>query len=210
MIENRSLQTLVPRPNLLEVYQTNHNQALRKSGCKTELTFKSNLSYTKSSRHRKQNNIRFNPPPPFNNKVSANIGKAFFHLLRKHFPRSHKLYKICNQNNTKLSYSCTLNIGNIIAAQNKKLINQHDSLPKPQPCNCKNTKSYPLSGNYRKKNIIYQATVKSTNRTMNYFGLCATDFKTRHYNHTHTPSETGSNAKLPNFTRLYENAKTKD
>ena len=74
---------------------------------------------------------------------------------------------------------------NIIAAQNKKLINQHDSIPKPQPCNCRNTKSYPLSGNCHEKNT-YQATVKSNNSTMNNFDLCKTDFKMQYYNHTHS------------------------
>ena len=74
---------------------------------------------------------------------------------------------------------------NIIAAPYKKLINQHDSPPKMQPCNCRNTNSCPISGNCREK-IIYQATVRSNNSTMNYFGLCETDFKTRYYNHTHT------------------------
>ena len=75
---------------------------------------------------------------------------------------------------------------NNIAAQNKKLINQHDSSPKTQPCNCRNTDSCPLSGNCRERNIIYQATVRSNNSTMNYFALCETDFKTQFYNHTHT------------------------
>ena len=69
-------------------------------------------------------------------------------------------------------------MGNIIAAQNKKLIYQHDSLPKTQFCNCRNTDSCPLSRNCREKNIIHQATVKSNNSTMNCFGLCETEFKT--------------------------------
>ena len=77
-------------------------------------------------------------------------------------------------------------MGNIIAAQNKKLINQHDSPPKTQPCKCRNTNSYPLSGNCREKKIIYQATVRSHNSTINYFGLCETDFETRYYNHTNS------------------------
>ena len=161
-----------------------YNQALRKSGYKSELNFNSNPIYTKSSRHRKRNIIWFNPP--FNNQVSNNIDKAFFHLLRKHFPPNHRLYKICNKNNIKLSYSCTPYRGSIIAAQNKKLIEQHYSLPKTQPCNYKTTDFISLSGNCREKNIIYQATVTSNNSTMNYFGLCKTDFKTRYYNHTHS------------------------
>ena len=77
-------------------------------------------------------------------------------------------------------------MGNIIAAQNKRLINQHDSPPKTQPCNCRNTNFCPLSGNCREKNISYQATVRSNHSNMNYLGLCETDLKTRYYNHTHS------------------------
>ena len=77
-------------------------------------------------------------------------------------------------------------MGNIIAAQNKKLINRHDDPPKTQPCNCRNTDSCPLSGNCLEKNIIYQAIGRSNNSTMNYFGLYKTEFKTRYYNHRHS------------------------
>ena len=76
-------------------------------------------------------------------------------------------------------------MGNIIAAQ-KELISQHDSPPKIQPCNCRNTDSCPLSGNCCEKNIIYQATVRSNNSTMNYYGLCKTNLKTQYYNHKHS------------------------
>ena len=83
-----------------------YKHALQKSGYKTELTFNPNLSYTKSSRHRKRNIIWFNPL--FNNQVSTNIGKGFFHLLPKHFPPSLRLYKICNKNNIKLAVTAHL------------------------------------------------------------------------------------------------------
>ena len=95
------------------------------------------------------NNIWFNPS--FNNQASPNIGKAFFYLLRKQFPINHRLYKIYNKNNIKVSDNCTRNLENIIAAQNNKLINQHESPPKIQPCNCRNTNSGPSSGNCREK-----------------------------------------------------------
>ena len=87
---------------------------------------------------------------------------------------------------TNLAYSCTPNVGNIMATLNKKLIYQHDRSSNTQPCNCRNTDSCPLSGNCREKNIIYQATVRSSYSTMNYFSLCETDYKTRYYNHTYS------------------------
>ena len=54
-------------------------------------------------------------------------------------------------------------MGNIIAAHNKKLINQNDSLSKTQPCDCRNTDSCPLSGNCRglECHTIFQLDAKS-------------------------------------------------
>ena len=69
---------------------------------------------------------------------------------------------------------------NIIAAQNKKLINQYDSPPKTQPCNCRNTNSGPLSGNCREKNIIYQATARSNKSTVRDNSVSITKSATRH------------------------------
>ena len=77
-----------------------NNQALRKSGYKTELTFNPNPSYTKSSC---TENATLFGSTLLNNQILTHIGKAFFHLLRKHFPPNHGLYKICNKNNFKLS-----------------------------------------------------------------------------------------------------------
>ena len=60
------------------------------------------------------------------------------------------------------------NMRNIITAQNKKLINQHDSPPEMQPCNFRNTDSCPLSGNCHEKNIIYQYLMKLFTRHLNF------------------------------------------
>ena len=50
---------------------------------------------------RKRNIIWYNPP--YSANVKINIGKIFFKLLNKHFPRGHKFYKIFNKNTVKLS-----------------------------------------------------------------------------------------------------------
>ena len=75
MIENRSLQTLVPRPSLLEVYQTttkHYGRAdARLSLLLNQIHLIRNLAAT-------ENKTIFGSTPPLNNKVSANIGKAFF------------------------------------------------------------------------------------------------------------------------------------
>ena len=103
----------------LSVYE----EALKQSGHKIQpLPFERVAGRKKLLQRRKV--IWFNPP--YNKRVSTNIGKAFFHLLRKHFPPSNKLRKICNKNVIKLSYSCTPNMANILAALNKRLLKSHN------------------------------------------------------------------------------------
>ena len=138
----------------------------------------------KKLRQRRRKVIWFNPP--YNNRVFTNIGKAFFHLLRKHFPPSNRLHKICNKNVVKLSYSCTHNMANILTAHNKKLLKSHNGKSEFKPCNCRYKSSCPLNGNCRDKAIVYQATVQTKDQSKNYIGLCETEFKARLYNHNHS------------------------
>ena len=100
-----------------------YGQALEQSGHKIQpLSFK-RAAGRKKIRQRSRKVIWFNPPY---NRVSTNIGKAFFYLLRKHFPPSNRLHKIYNKNVVKLSYSCTPNMANILAAHNKRLLKSHN------------------------------------------------------------------------------------
>ena len=46
--------------------------------------------------------IWFNPP--FSTNVKTNIGKIFFKLLHKHFPKTNKLYKLFSKNSVKNVY----------------------------------------------------------------------------------------------------------
>ena len=114
------------------------------------------------------------------------IWKAFFYLRRKHFPPSNKLHKICNKNIVKLSYSCTHNMANILAAHNKRILKSHNGKSESKPCNCRYKPSCPLNGNCRDMAIVYQATFQSKDQYKNYFGLCKTEFKTKCYNHNHS------------------------
>ena len=45
--------------------------------------------------------------PRFSQNVQTNLAKSFHPLIVKNFPKSHKLHKIFNRNNHKVSYSCT-------------------------------------------------------------------------------------------------------
>ena len=73
-----------------------------------ESVYKRTLTYTKTAnvknRNRARNIMWFNPS--YSQNVKTNIGKRFLKLVKKHFPRGHKLYKIFNRNTLKLSYSC--------------------------------------------------------------------------------------------------------
>lgn len=57
-------------------------------------------------------------PPHFNLEVRTNIGKIFFKLLTKHFPKTSNRHKIFNSNTVKLSYCCSNNLDSIIKKNN--------------------------------------------------------------------------------------------
>ena len=82
-----------------------YEQALEQSGHKIQPLSFEHAAVRNKFCQRRRKVIWFNAP--YNNRVSTNIRKVFFYLLRKHFPPSNKLHKICSKNVVKLSYSCT-------------------------------------------------------------------------------------------------------
>ena len=80
-----------------------YEEAMRRSGHSGELQYNCTPDSHKR-KPRKRNIVWFNPP--FSEHVKSNIIKVFLHLLEKHFPPHHRLHKICNKNNVKVSYSC--------------------------------------------------------------------------------------------------------
>lgn len=168
-------------------------EALKKSGYKQPtLTF--NKQNT-NQRNRSRNIIWFNPP--YNNNVSTNIAASFLKLIDKHFPPTHKLHKLFNRNNVKVSYSCTPNIGRIIKGHNKKLSSPPQKLT--NDCNCRNKDNCPLQGNCRVKSVVYKCDVEAPNvpkRT--YIGLTEREFKERYNGH----KQSLNNTKYKNSTTL--------
>lgn len=161
-----------------------YSNALHSSGYNTNLTYNTMSANNNRKRNRKRNIIWFNPP--YSEHVETNIGREFLKLVDKHFPPHHKLRKICNRNNLKVSYSCMPNMAAVISRHNKKVLlssEAHTPPPTQLPCNCKNKNACPLNGDCRKKAIIYRASLSSGNTTKFYFGSCSTDFKSRYYNH---------------------------
>ena len=96
-----------------------YENALHKSGYKVKLEY-SPEAYKSHKKNRSRNIIWFNPP--FSNHVKTNSGKQFLKLVDKHFGKNHRLRKICNRNNLKLSYSCMPNMKSIIINHNKLIL----------------------------------------------------------------------------------------
>lgn len=159
--------------------KTEYENALRKCGYQTELKFKSpqeRLNNNKTQRRRKI--IWFNPP--FSKNVKTNVAKRFLNLIDKHFPTNHKLHKIFNRNNVKVSYSCTSNICKIIKGHNNNLISKDDTTLE---CNCRVKTNCPVQGKCRTTNAIYKCLVQADDTPDKvYIGL-AEDWKTRYRNH---------------------------
>ena len=112
-------------------------------------------------RNRNRKVIWFNPQYSLN--VKTNIGKVFLKLVRKHFPRSHKLSKIFNLSTIKISYSSMPNVKKLIKQHNSKFLNK-DRDKIQRTCNCRIKESCPLNGKCFHQCMVYKAEV-STNTT---------------------------------------------
>ena len=159
-----------------------YNTALKSSG------FNETLSYTPStennrekSHNRKRKIIWYNPP--FSKNVKTNIGKMFFKLIKKHFPKENPLSKIFNKNTLKLSYSCMKNMSSIISSHNKTILEPNVD---ETGCNCKHKLECPVENKCLTKKVIYKAEVKNNKNedTKIYIGLSENSFKERYRNHT--------------------------
>ena len=94
------------------------------------------------------------------------------------------MHKIFNRNTVKISYSCMKNIGSIISAHNRNVLNP---IIQSYGCNCRVKRSCSLNGEcLTEPKIIYRADVfndKNSEKKF-YFGLACTLFKERYRNHT--------------------------
>ena len=161
-----------------------YDNALQQSG------HKSKLSYTTSKpnntkRNRKRKITWFNPP--YSANVKTNVAKKFLKLVEKNFPKKHRLSKLFNRNNLKVSYSCLPNIANIISSHNKSILTSKPP-DKSKTCNCRNKDSCPLKGNCLQEQVIYQCTITSSEskEEAKYIGLTENSFKTRWNQHNFT------------------------
>ena len=85
-----------------------YNDALKSTGYHENIRYVKNQDQGLSrKRNRSRKIISFNAP--YSQNVETNVAKTFLRLIDKRFPKSHKLHKIFNKNNLKVSYSCPTN-----------------------------------------------------------------------------------------------------
>ena len=168
-----------------------YEEALMRSGYDdNQLTFqdqKDAQPAVKKKRRRSRNVIWYNPP--YSEHVTTNIGKKFFKLLDKHFPRGHQFHKLLNRNTVKLSYSCMPNVSRIIKSINSKALTVtegNDSTTEKGTCNCRNKTLCPLSNNCLQSSLVYEATLTTKNDVFTYLGIAGNSFKERYNGHTNS------------------------
>ena len=84
--------------------------------------------------------------------VKSNIGKQPLKLVRQHFPKGHKLNKILNKNNFKVSHSCMRNMSSMLTSHNKKILAENEM---QYECNCRNKDGFPLVNKCLTPRVIY-------------------------------------------------------
>ena len=161
-----------------------YEDKLHQSGYQQKLKYNPANTETHNKRNHKRNLIWFNPP--FSRNLSTKIGKCFLNLLDKHFPGNHRLHKIFNRNNVKVSYSCTKSMKTLITNHNKNILGKKPSINKSH-CNCRNKEACPLNGQCQIGEVVYESTLSSNQpnyKEKKYFGIAEESFKGRLYNHS--------------------------
>ena len=160
-----------------------YEKASQESGFKEKLRYQQkdvNANSIRKKKKRQRKIIWFNPP--FSKSVKTNFGKEFFKLLKRHFPKRHKMSKIFNKNTVKLSYSCCRNISSKTSSNNRRIINPPSN---NYVCNCRNRSSCPLDNKCLTPSTVYRAIVLTIHKPdKKYFGISETPFKDRYNNYT--------------------------
>ena len=185
------------------------NNVLSKSGFDHKIKFQP-LTENKDSSHNKNRGWKITwLNPPYSCNVATNIGKKFLLLLGKHFPKAHKLSKVFNRNNVKVSYSSMPNFASTINTHNMKILNKNIVKATSTPCNCRVKKSCLLDSNCLQSSLVYickAATPKITNDYPHYIGLTEHNFKDRLYTFRYESKKNAT--ELSNFVWENKHANT--
>ena len=176
---NKRLNELSSNEEVFKKSAPFYNQALKASGYQD--TLKYNKSINRSHMSRRRNIIWFNPP--YSVKVKSNIAHMFLPLSDNHFNKAHRLYKIFNRNNVKVSYSCMPDVSSYIKSHNTKISTPREtSIDKK--CNCRKNTVCPLQGNCMINNVVYRRLITNPRKSdMNYIGMTQNPFKDREREH---------------------------
>ena len=126
-----------------------YEKALKDAGCTEVLKYEPNNNNTpqatKKKRKRQRRITWYNHP--YSKNVATNIGKEFFDLVRIHFLPQHPLHKLFNKNTIKLSYSCMINMDNLIKAHSNKILRKEEAKHTSQirQCNCGDRSTCPVA-----------------------------------------------------------------
>ena len=178
---NKRLNELSSNKEAFDEASPVYQRALKKSGYNYQLKYETANSQTRSKRPRRRNITWYNPP--FSKNVATNVGRKFRNIVNKCFQSGHPLKKIFNKNTLKISYSCMPNLERRIDAHNKSILRERPQQPEKM-CNCRSKPDCPLKGECLTTNVIYQATVETSDTKETYIGLAGDRFKTRYNNHT--------------------------
>ena len=135
-----------------------------------------NINNKETKMNRKRKIIWYSPP--FSLNVKTNVGKLFFKILRKNFPKANPLSKIFNKNTVKISYSCTRNVKFIISSHTKQNLSNMSAIPET------NT-TVLIHNKCLTPQMLYQADVTNdTEDTYKYYLVLAEiSLKDRYRNH---------------------------
>ena len=100
----------------------------------------------------------------------------------KHSPSHHKLHKLFNRNNVKISYSFMPNVKLIINEYNKTVLDPATNTSE-RTCDCINKEKCPLQEKCLTNNIMYNATLTSNQDNYQhkiYYSIIETKFKQRY------------------------------
>ena len=98
-----------------------YEQYLSNCGYEEKLNYRDPTSPNLITKRKKQRNVLWFKQH-YSKTVKTKIGKFFLQLIKKHFPKDHKLRKIFNKSTLKLSYSSMSNIKTKIKAGNRDIL----------------------------------------------------------------------------------------
>ena len=145
-----------------------------KSKLDHKLTYQKHDQKKDNSQQRKRQIIWFNPP--YSKIVTTKVEKCFLSLIDKHFPLHHKLHKLFNWNNVKISYSFLPNIKSVINAHSRNTLCLSTTIGR-RTYNYINIPQCPLQQKCLSNNILYQGNIipiGENSETKVYYGICKT------------------------------------